>query len=225
MQDDRPPTPILGAALICAFGIYVPMPVITAWDADLPLPIVRGAIFCLFPGIAHRSIRLGIRGALLGALFEILYTIVWCGILSFRLNIIWDPRGGYNEFLAFWLPGRIEACTHTGSCWPRWLQFGVGVTMWFSLMLYGWRRLWLPRLTFTSFAKTLVIANLCVVVACAILWVVSPMDHWCHWGRAPFGDLDGFAWMAVFLSVFPLCTIVTAIQFRRGATVEKQSVP
>jgi hypothetical protein len=55
---------------------------------------------------------MGIKGAFFGALFEVAYFVVWGGLLSIMLHVVWEPRRGSNEFLAGWLPGSTVVVTH-----------------------------------------------------------------------------------------------------------------
>ena len=193
---------ILFASIISALGIY------------FPIPILRGAIFGLFPGIAHRSWRMCIKGAILGVMLSLIYTILWIVIISSLLNITWEPRDGFNKFLVFWLPGRMSVVTHSGSSWPNWLQFTVGIMLWFNIMVFGWWIIWKPKIASSCLPVIALITNMSVSISCMILLVVSPMDHWWEHGAAPFADLHSITWAVVFFSVFPVCSLLISIQFK-----------
>ncbi len=135
------------------------------------------------------------------------YFTVWSGFLSSVLNVVWEPRRGFNEFLAGWLPGSTIVLTHCASPWPNAVQFHINILLWLTAMVFGWWFVWRPRLSAGRLVRSLVTANVTGLLACTILWIVSPMDHWWHYGAAPFGDLDGIPWMVVFLSVFPICGV------------------
>ena len=200
--------PVLGAALISSLGIYC------------RVPILRGAIFGLFPGLASRSLRLSVRGALVGALIDASYLALWATRLSRTLNIYWEPREGYNRFLALWLPGRRMVITHTGSPWSNVAQFHVGIMLWLSAMVLGWWYVWRPRLSLARLGLVLVTCNVAAYAGCSLLWTVSPMDHWWPLGATPYGDLHGVPWLIVFLSVFPICGVLTAALFSRRSVEE-----
>lgn len=192
-------TPVLGAALISSFGIYC------------PIPIVRGAIFGLFPGIANRSWRMSVEGPFIGACFEVIWFVL-CACL--RMGA-WDPRLGYNVFLAHWLPSSAVVITHCAGPWPIGFQFHINIMLWLSIMVFGWWGVWRPRLPASRLLFILITTNVLAIPACALLWIVSPMDHWWTRGAAPFGDLDGIPWLVVFLSTFPICGVLIAQWFKQ----------
>ena len=194
--------PVVGGAVISSLAIYC------------PVPVLRGALFGLFPGIVNRSWRMGAKGLLFGALFEAVYCVVWGGLLSNMLNVVWEPRNGFNEFLACWLPGSAMVGTHSGSPWPNVMQFHLNIMLWLTVMVFGWWFVWRPRLPAEHLGGILFTANASAFLGCTIPWIVSPMDHWWHRGAAPFGDLHGFPWMLVYFAVFPICGALIAQWFR-----------
>jgi magnesium-transporting ATPase (P-type) len=196
---------VLAGAAISSLGIYC------------PIPILRGAIFGLFPGIANRSWRMAIKGSFFGALFDASYVVLWVVSLSNMLNLAWDPRHGYNKYLADWLPGSTWVQTHCNSPWSNVEQFHFNVMLWLTLMVFGWWLVWRPRLSIIRLLAILVTANVTGFVACTILWGVSPIDDlWAYFRPAPSGDLHGVPWLVVFLAVFPICGILTAQWFKKG---------
>jgi hypothetical protein len=200
-------TPVVGAALIASLGIYC------------PIPLLRGAIFGLFPGIAHRSYDTATRGAQLGFLCEIGYYVIWGMFCLDFLNMQWDPQYGYNRYLASWLPCALTFIFCGGrSPWPNWLHFHLSVLVWLSVMVLNWCLIWRPRLPVRRVIRILLLTNVWGAIACTVLWVVSPMDHWRYWVPAvTFPKLHGPAWVIVFLSVFPLYGVLIASQFKGAA--------
>jgi len=199
-------TPIVGAALASSLGIY------------FPIPLLRGAVFGLFPGLAHRSLREAAKGAMVGALCELVYTVVWVMLISREwLRMYWEPRSNYNKFLSLWLPGRLSVATHMGSPWPNSVQFWLGVLVWFMLMVFCWWVIWRPRLPVRRLLRAWAVTGPSVTTACGILWLVSPKDRWWPYAHGSMGlELEGVAWLIVFLSVLPICGLLIAYSFKVG---------
>jgi hypothetical protein len=200
--------PILAAAVIASFGIYA------------IVPLLRGAVWGLFPGIANRSLKLGAKGVAFGALFDLFYEVAWVATISQSvLNMAWEPRAGYNEFLVSWLPGGLGGCTHRGSPWSNGMQFWSAIVVWIVWMTLCWWVVWKPRLSLPRLVCALAAGAASSSVACGILWVVSPMNRYS--GRNsefPFGfGFHGLPWVITFMSVFPLSAIAIAYCFKGNA--------
>jgi len=195
-------SPVTSAAVISGLGIYC------------PIPVVRGAIFGIFPGIAQRSWRMILKGLGIGALFELGYVLFWEMTILPYFNIVWDPRWGCNAFLTGWLPGTLSI-THSGSIWPHELQFVVGLLVWFNVAVLSWWVVWKPKIPGWRTPVIFVITDITVTIACIILLIVSPMDHRWPCKGAPFADLHGIPWIIVYLSAFPVCCVIIGMQFRR----------
>ncbi len=202
-------TSVVGPALIASLGIYC------------PVPLLRGALFGMFPGIANRSRRLVIRGALLGALLEFLFFAVWGIVISYMfLGMAWETRAGYNPFLCTVIPGSFVVHTHLAHPWSNSVQFQVNIMVWVSYMVFGWWIMWRPRLSVPRLVMMLVTANLAAWASGALLLAVSPM-HFSSFSEnwritAPI-ELSDSLWVVVYLAVFPVSGVVIA-QWFRGRT-------
>jgi hypothetical protein len=159
------------AALVASFGMCV------------PVPLVRGAWFSLFPGIVQRSRRVMLKGALRGVGFEVVWYVGW-GFCAALLGIGWDPRYGYNRFLASWLPGAPLNVVKTH--WPSSLsiaeQYPLHMMIWLTLMMTNWWLLLRPRPHVARFGLALLTVNALTWPACHAMWAIAPRDD--YWGSA-----------------------------------------
>jgi hypothetical protein len=114
------------ASLIAGFAIYVPM------------PIVRGALFGLMPGIAWRSWRLAGFGALCGVFAEFVH------MFFFRLLLDgWNTREVYCELLLTHLPpGIMTLAIPDFHPLPNSVHFVIIIVIWAAVMFPMWYVAW-----------------------------------------------------------------------------------
>lgn len=189
-----------------AFGVAIAA-VLTAFAAYIPINGIRGACFCLFPGIALRSVPIGLIGALIGFFVDIAVSIVWMNVAG-----AWEPRwGGYNSILSQYLPPDIMVATHVGSPMPNSLKFGLGLMLWSATMHLTWLSLWKPRLEWDCRLTIVGIGSVIVCVGATILWMVAPLTGTLGVEYQPFGDLPLVPFLAVFVSTMPVCSLVVGL--------------
>jgi hypothetical protein len=112
---------VAGPAILCGLCIY------------LPVAGIRGAAFCLFPGLAQRSWRTAIKGAGYGLFADLLVDFCWMFIAG-----VWEPRASYNVAVVHYLPPDLMVMTHVGSPMPNSLKFGLGLMLWTTTMYGIW---------------------------------------------------------------------------------------
>ena len=194
-EDPLTPRPYVdGASIICGFACYI------------PVPCLRGACFCLFPGLAQRSLRLAFKGAAIGFLADFVVTFIWMIVAG-----AWEPRTGYNSILLQNLPPDFVVATHVGSPMPNSFKFGIGLVFWTSTMYAIWMSLWRPAIPIPRRILILTLGAAAVAICAWILWIVTPLDEWWQYGAQPYGDLPPGPWLLVFLSVMPICSLMTGI--------------
>ena len=175
--------------------------------AHLPAIGVRGAAFCAFPGLAQRSIRRTLGGALLGFLADIGVTIFWM-----IFGGVWEPRwGGFNHYLAQYVPPDMMVATHVGSPLPNSLRFGLGFVLWSVTMYAIWLLLWRPRLESKQQVAISAIGAITVGLSAAILWTVAPLTEMLGAPYQPFGDLPLGPFLVVLFSTMPLCSLIVGV--------------
>jgi hypothetical protein len=180
---------------LCAFAAYV------------PILGVRGAAFCLFPGLAQRSIRLTLVGVLLGFLADIGVTIFWMIVGG-----VWEPRwGGYNDTLAHYLPPDIMVATHVGSPMPNSIRFALGLVLWSVTMYAIWTLLWRPKLELERRVQILVTSAITVGLCAIVLWTVAPLSVMLGGRYQPFGDLPTKPFLAVLFTTMPISSLIVAM--------------
>jgi hypothetical protein len=216
-RDDRPRVVVM--AVLAGLAIYLPQAILIKFSLLGPdrwyweeSELFRGAVVGLFVGLARRSLLWTVVGAFVGIAMSWLYLQVWYSV-AMELNIIWDHRHGYNPLLGEWLPG---ACigTHTFSPWPRWAQFLIRVTFWHWFVWTAWWICWRPRLSALQFLRTILVSSIVMAVVCGILWRVTPLRDLSGRISVVWGELPNAIWMTVYLLVFPLCSVVCALQFK-----------
>lgn len=196
-----------GAAVICGLCCY------------FPYPGFRGAAFCLFPGMAQRSIGLAMKGAGIGFFADIAVTIA-CG----TLRVVWEPRwGGFNYVLAAYLPPDNYFGSHSQQAMPNSMAFSFGLVAWMVAMYMVWIALWRPQIDWPSRIVILFTGALTVILCAALLWFVAPLHRPLYgYSFQPIGDLPCTPFLGVFLLTMPVCSLIVAmlIQFasRRQAT-------
>lgn len=132
LPRDRRQSPVI-AAIVASSAILI------------PIPLLRGALFALFPGIAWRSWRLAAASALAGVALDL-------GVSFFQSEVLpnavvpwlrYEPLRNpiFDEFLPI-APG-VQSAEHN---FPddRELYFGIGLTLWIFCMLQNWS-IWWPR--------------------------------------------------------------------------------
>ncbi len=181
---------IFGAASICGLCIY------------LPVPGMRGALFCLFPGIANRSLTIAGKGLLAGLAADVAFCIGW--IVA---GFVWEPRASFNRILAEYLPPAHVVATHFACPVPNGVQFGLGLVGWCGLMFAIWLYLWPRRFPPLTSVFMLLTGAVSVTVASVVLWTVSPMDGWWSDGAKPFGDITSDWYALVFVAAVPVCCL------------------
>jgi len=194
-QESEPAKPCrllsTSAAIVSGLSIYI------------PIVGLRGAAFCLFPGIAQRSMAMAAKGTALGFLADIAFCMGW-----FFFGPVWEPRDSYNEILVTYLPPGQMVMTHAGCPIPNGLQFGLGLVLWTTLMFNIWIQTWKPRINGSARRAALFAGAIAVSVAASVLWIVAPMDDWWQHGAAPFGDLAPLPFTVVFVVSLPACTLI-----------------
>ena len=184
--------------MICGFACY------------LPLPFVRAALFCLFPGIAQRSISLAFKGAAIGVAVEFAFTIFW------MMNAgAWEPRCSYNEFLVRYLPPDFMVATHVGSPMPNEFKFSIGLTCWMATMFAVWLNLWKPKFTHKQKVAAIIIGAIPVAISAVFLWIISPHDAWWQHGEKARVQLTPELWLLIFLSTVPACSLIMGLIIQR----------
>ena len=171
----------------------------------LPILGVRGAGFCLFPGIVRHSWQLAFKGGGFGFLYDIVVEIGSSIVLG-----PWEPRAGYNRLLVNNLPPGFDVITHVGSPVPNSLKFCLGLIIWMSVMYAIWIALWILKLNWARRLQIPSTGAMCVGVCAIILWIVAPLDEFWQHGAQPFGDLAPVPFLAVFLTTMPLCSLIVA---------------
>lgn len=182
---------VYGAALISGLCIYI------------PVPGIRGALFCLFPGIANRSLKIAGKGLIAGFCADIAFCIAW-----FFLGFVWEPRVSFNRILSDFLPPEHAIYTHSECAVPNGVQFGLGLTAWCGCMFALWLHFWPRRFSTETYFLLWHVGVLSVIIASASLWVVSPMDHWWSFGAQPSGDINSDWYVLVFLGAIPTCCLI-----------------
>ena len=153
------------------------------------------------PGIALRSWPAMRKGMIFGAAADLFVSLACVGM-------VWEPRRGYNEILAFFLPPMRRVITHTGGGQAS--AFFPGLLLWWAVFHLLWALLWSPR---PSAARTLgiVAAGQGTVLAAALfLWFVSPMDHWWSFAYKPHRIESPIPYFMVFVTTMPLCSLAVA---------------
>lgn len=180
-----------GPAIICGLFIY------------LPIPGIRGAAFCLFPGWARRSWSVAVEGAVLGFGADLIVDFAWMFIAG-----VWEPRSSFNVALVDFLPPDLMVMTHAGSPMPNSMKFGVGLVVWMTTMYSIWASLWRPRLDWSVRSGILGLGAILSGAIAALLWTVAPLDGWWRHGAAPFGDLEPGKFLFIFLTTLPACSLL-----------------
>jgi hypothetical protein len=200
--------PVFVAAVIASAGIY------------LGVPILRGAIWGLFPGIAKRSLPLCLKGIAFGALFDLFYEVAWVDTVSFYfLRMFWNSRGGDSPFLTDWLPGQRYSAADFylgGIRGPESsaTKFWCGIEVWFLWMIFCWWIVWTPRPSMRQLLRASAVGMAAASVACAALWYLSPWYDWRGGVEYPLGvDLGTPLWTVMYIAVFPICVVLIAKSF------------
>lgn len=180
-----------GSAILCGLCVY------------FPIPGLRGAAFCLFPGLALRSRTLAIEGAAYGFVTDVVVNFCWMFIGG-----VWEPRASYNVALVHFLPPDMLVVTHAGSPMPNSMKFGLGLVVWMTTMYFIWASLWRPRLDWAVRSRILGLGAILSGAIAALLWTVAPLDGWWSHGAAPFGDLEPGKFLFVFLTTLPACSLL-----------------
>lgn len=189
--DMTRPKLVLGPALIAGFGVYC------------PLPLVRGAIVGLLPGLVSRSGRNVWLGIVCGAALD----LVVC-MICMALGPTWEPRGGYNRTLATYLPPVRIVVTHSGG--GQEAAFFPSLLFWWAFFILLWALLWSPRPSLARIVGIIAAGESVIFLAALFLWLVSPMDEWWHWGYRPHRIESPILYLMVFLPTMPACSIFIA---------------
>jgi len=189
-----------------ALGVAIAA-VLTSFAAYIPIVGIRGACFCLFPGISQRSLRIGFIGALIGLVCDIAVSVVWMIIAG-----AWEPRwGGYNSILIYYLPPDFMVATHVGSPMPNSMKFCLGLMLWSATMHLIWMLIWQPRLDWERRLPIICIGSILVCACAIVLWIVAPLTGTLGGEYQPFGDLPPVPFITVFISTMPICSLVVAL--------------
>jgi hypothetical protein len=202
-----------------AFGVAITA-VLAAFAAYIPIVGLRGACFCLFPGISLRSLRIGFFGALVGFFSDIAVSIVWMIIAG-----AWEPRwGGYNSILIHYLPPDIMVATHVGSPMPNSMKFGLGLMLWSATMHLTWMSIWKPRLEWDRRLPIIGAGSIIICVGATVLWEVAPLTGTLGGEYQPFGDLPLVPFVAIFVSTMPVCSLVVALLIYRHSFITPKAL-
>ncbi len=182
---------ILGASLIAGLGTYC------------PIPILRGAMVGLLPGVALRSWPTIRKGIIFGAAADLFISVLWLSI-----GIDWEPRGGYNHILAFYLPPIRNVITHTQGGQAS--AFFPSLMLWWASFHFLWARLWSPRPSLERLLGIVVAGQGVMLCAATFLWCISPMDGWWHVAYKPHRIESPILFLMVFLPTMPLCSWLVA---------------
>jgi hypothetical protein len=185
------------AAAVCGFACY------------LPVAGLRGALFCLFPGIVLRSLRIAFQGAGLGFLADIAVVTIWSALAG-----VWEPRVGFNRTLVSLLPPDFTVMTGYGSPMPNSLKFGLGLIFWTVTMYALWMTIWIPKLPWLSCLAILAVGAMAVGICATILWIVTPLDEWWGYRGKQLGLLSPVPWFAVFILTMPTCAVIVGCLMR-----------
>jgi hypothetical protein len=186
---------ILGAALIAGLGSYC------------PIPVLRGALVGLMPGIALRSWKVGVRGALWGCLADFGVSAIW---MAFGPS--WDPRGKYSVALSAFLPPlRMVVNPGRGDT----MAFFPGLLLWWAAIYIAWAILWSPRPSFGRVVKIVAVGQAAVLCAATFLWMVVPWDEWTGTTYELRGIESPLVFLIVFLTTMPWCSLVVAGLLKR----------
>ncbi len=197
---DTPRPSVVGAALISGFCIYY------------PVPGLRGAAFCLFPGIAQRSIPMALKAAACGFFADLAVGYLW---------YLTDIGPGYRTTaptypgpmsLIYYLPPLHES-------YPSAFILAIALISWTSTMYEIWMRFWQPRLSRADKVRIHLLAAAIVSVAAMILMIVSRMDtKWRTIQRpVPYELWPPAPIFCIFILAIPICTLVVAIVTRSSS--------
>ncbi|MBN1589077.1 MAG: hypothetical protein JW888_06150 [Pirellulales bacterium] len=183
---------IVGPALISGLGTYLPAG-------------YRGAVFCLFPGLAQRSPSIAVKGAACGFVLDMIICIGW-GFLGWD----WEPRVGWNLALSHYLPPMHTVITGGTCTVSNGTQFGLGLLVWTTTMFTIWLWFWKPHMKWRLKTVVLTAGAAFVGITAGFLWTIAPMDEWPGNPASPFGDLAVGPFLAVFLASMPACCLLVA---------------
>jgi hypothetical protein len=199
-----PPGSPVAAALIAGFAIYV------------PIPIVRGAIFGLMPGIAWRSWRPAALGALCGAFAEFVYLF----FLQWML-VGWNTRADYCELLLTHLPpGTLQAafpCVHP---LPNSVHFVIIIVSWSALLFPMWYVAWPYQKGEREFCIFVAVVVTAVTATAIWLWTTAPPGPYMRSGISKANEAEIMRFLATnFIFAFsPACALA-------GWTLAKLTLP
>jgi hypothetical protein len=193
---------VLGPGIISGLAIY------------LPIPLVRGAVFGLFPGLVRKSVRTLLLGAGFGALLDLAYVLLWQGLARRMLNIVWNTYSPFNEMLVFWLPESFRLVPPISSAYPNNVQFILNIMVWYIFMALGWLFLWRPRPRLGACSLILLVTVACSIAAASALWAIAPLTVWPPGGYAAVTNSQLLLWALVFPIPFTLCGVAIALAFK-----------
>jgi hypothetical protein len=184
--------PIVGAALTSGLCIYAPCG-------------LRGALFCLFPGIAYRSPEIALKSAGLGLIVDILFNAGWMA-----LGLEWEPRASYNFVLAHYLPPMHRVITHGNCQAPNEVQFELGLVGWTSVMFLVWQFFWPAMIPPGRRLVVCVVGAAFVGGAAKLLWEIAPKRGWLSGPHGRFDDYSPMLLVVALIASIPLCCLSVA---------------